>query len=450
MAKLQLRASYGWLLSAVVLIYGSFNLARWNKQDVLKHDMFVYYSYLPATFIYQDLDFTFYQNLQEQGEKGEFWTLTAPNGKPVQKMSMGVAYCYVPFFLLGHAAAEIGPWEANGYTVPYHFSIAMAGLFYSLLGLFIAKKIVLKYVSESSAFYTVLALGLGTNLFYYSTSEAGMSHAFSFALIASFIWLTMKWWTSANVKNSILIGLISGLIVLIRPTNLLLAVPFLVYGEHLKQGLKQTLSYVLAHKVQVSVLVICALTVWIPQLLYWKTQTGDWWYYSYQGESFFWGDSRILQGLFSYRKGWLIYTPVMVLALLGLVLLISKQNPWKWALIIWLPIQLYITYSWWCWWYGGSFGQRVMIDFYALLAIPLALFIQYILKKKRKGIAALLIIFFVSFNLFQTFQYRKTLIHWDSMTKAAYWAIFLKTNFPENYGELIETPDYEEAKKGQR
>ena len=57
---------------------------------------------------------------------------------------------------------------------------------------------------------------------------------------------------------------------------------------------------------------------------------------------------------------------------------------------------------------------------------------------------------FVSFNLFQTFQYRKTLIHWDSMTKAAYWAVFLKTNFPENYGELIETPDYEEAKKGQR
>ena len=53
----------------------------------------------------------------------------------------------------------------------------------------------------------------------------------------------------------------------------------------------------------------------------------------------------------------------------------------------------------------------------------------------------------VTLNIFQMWQYRKTLIHWDSMTEEAYRAVFLSTVFPEDYQALLSSPDYEKAKK---
>ena len=38
----------------------------------------------------------------------------------------------------------------------------------------------------------------------------------------------------------------------------------------------------------------------------------------------------------------------------------------------------------------------------------------------------------------------------NGLAKAAYKAILFKTHWPENYAELIETPDYEAAQKGKR
>ena len=60
-----------------------------------------------------------------------------------------------------------------------------------------------------------------------------------------------------------------------------------------------------------------------------------------------------------------------------------------------------------------------------------------------------LIICLVLFNMFQTHQYRKGILHWDSMTKQAYWAVFLKTQKPGNFDQLIETPNNEKALKGE-
>jgi hypothetical protein len=36
------------------------------------------------------------------------------------------------------------------------------------------------------------------------------------------------------------------------------------------------------------------------------------------------------------------------------------------------------------------------------------------------------------------------------MTKELYWEVFLKYKFPENYDELIQAPDYENAMMGKK
>jgi hypothetical protein len=55
----------------------------------------------------------------------------------------------------------------------------------------------------------------------------------------------------------------------------------------------------------------------------------------------------------------------------------------------------------------------------------------------------------LALNQYQMGQYRTSLLHWDSMTKEAYWGIFLKKNWPQGYDKMIKVPNYEKALKGE-
>jgi hypothetical protein len=107
--------------------------------------------------------------------------------------------------------------------------------------------------------------------------------------------------------------------------------------------------------------------------MYWKYITGELFFNSYVGEQFYFNNSHVLKGLFGFRKGWLIYTPIMLFSILGIYFLRNQLKHFFASISITLFIYIFVIFSWWCWWYGGSFGQRAMIDIYPLLAIPLQL-----------------------------------------------------------------------------
>jgi hypothetical protein len=92
-----------------------------------------------------------------------------------------------------------------------------------------------------------------------------------------------------------------------------------------------------------------------------------------------------------------------------------------------------------------------MIDMYGIMAILLAAFIERVLISKTwmKSIVALLLVGLIFLNQFQMKQYRISLLHFDSMTKEAYWGILGKKNWPEGYDKMIKVPDYEKALKGE-
>ena len=120
-------------------------------------------------------------------------------------------------------------------------------------------------------------------------------------------------------------------------------------------------------------------------------------------------------------------------------------------ILLYIPLNIYIVFSWWCWWYGGSFGARALIESYVVLAFPLSVFIAETLNSAAKyrkvafgSIAGLILLL----NIFQSKQYDVAILHWDGMTKEAYWAIFGQSERPDNYLKLISTPDYEKALLG--
>ena len=204
--------------------------------------------------------------------------------------------------------------------------------------------------------------------------------------------------------------------------------------------------------------------MWVPQMMFWKMKTDHLLFFSYASdESFFWLDPKIINVLFSYRKGLLLYTPILTLAFVGFFLLKGKLEKIKFSVLLYFFLNVYVVSCWWCWWYGGGFGMRGLVQSYAVLALPLAAFFEFVftLNYKKFFVAPLLrfltvVCFssFLSLNIIQTYQYSIGMIHWDSMTKEAYWYAFDKFYYVYDddvkLREFFKTPDYGEALKGNK
>jgi hypothetical protein len=419
----------------------------WQKR-VIENDVLSYYAYLPAIFIHNDLSLSFIDDTSKD-RKHHFWPQKIDNGKYVIKTTMGMAVLYAPFFGLAHAYENFSGGKADGYTSPYRAAISFGALLFMLLGLIFSKKLLHLYFPPLVSGITLLTIVMATNLFHYATIEPGSTHVYNFALIALFLWLNNKWLANTSWKTTISLGLLFGLITLIRPTNALILLFPLLWKISSVNDFGRRFSLFWQSRMKVVSIIVLSITVWIPQLLYWKMQTGNYFFNSY-GESFYFNNFHIIDALFGFRKGWFVYTPIMLIAVAGIFFLKNHLKDIRLSIAVFAIIFIYITFSWWCWWYGGSFGSRPMIDIYAIMAIPLAAFVNatFLYSYKARVISLSLITLFVIHGFFQSLQYFYRTIHWDSMTKEAYIDSFGCIRPSENLWKLLERPDYESAVLG--
>lgn len=436
------------LLLVICVWYGK-NLDSWGRDKIIDHDVISYYAYLPAAIIFRDFNFHFINDVAPDFEV-KVWYSTAENGKPVLRMTMGLAILWLPFFLPAHLLAHILGVSTLGYSWPYSFSIFIAAVFYMFMGLIFLRKILLNYFSDLITAITLALLVAATNLMHYVISEPGMSHLYSFSLITVFLYLTLGWIKKPTLFLSICMGLLAGLIVLIRPVNgLILVFPALI-GVNSFIVLK---SRVVGNWKFIAVAFFSASLMVLPQIMYWKIQTDHFLFNSYmESGKFYFLHPHVMDGLFGFRKGWLIYTPVMIFALAGFFVMKKYAEELRNAILAFMVLFIYFIFSWWCWWYGGSYGSRPMIETYGILAVPLGASLTWLLQKQLwiKAFLGILLVALLSLNQFQMAQYRTSLLHWDSMTKEAYMAIFLRKNTPKGFDQMIKKPDYEQALLGER
>jgi len=449
-----------------LMIWTTFNLKKWKhaetKAKIITWDVTSYYGYLPATFIHQDLSLNFIDtDSVDYAAKHQFWPErlnskleSDPKGEiKVIKTTMGMSFMYAPFFFMAHGFAHLSKYESNGFSQPYEFFLIVSCLFYLFIGLFYLRKLLLFSFSEWSTSLTMVTILAGTNLYYYASAEPAMSHAFSFSLIICFIFQSVLWLSEHKLKRAVYIGLLGGLIILIRPVNIFIFLVPLLYNVATVKQFSDRINYFIRKWKHTVVIALLSFFVLLPQFIYWKAITGSWLFNSYVGERFYFNNQHVLEGLFSYRKGWLVYTPIMIFAFIGLVFLFKKHRKYFLSISAFLFINIIVLYSWWSWWYGGGFGSRPMIDSYGLLAVPIACFYSAILKNKLISIPILSIgILFITLNQIQTFQHRRGIIHWEAMTKKAYWNVFLKMDMDADdwarQERYLQSPDQNKARAG--
>jgi len=435
-----------FIAACIIAIFFSFDLWRLNRVVI---DVPSYYTYLPSTFIYHDLKLNYIdQNPAFFADK--IWCYKIENGNRLIKHTMGLSVALLPFFLLGHLAAYLFGFAADGYSMVYQNVLSIGVLLYFFTGLHYLKKILLRFFSDKAVALTLISVGIGTNLLYYLTYEGLMTHGIGFSLLCICMYTFFNWIEKSRKKYLIIFSAAFGIILLIRPLAITLLLYFLIYGIISKQGIKNFLIHCKNNFRTILVGVIIAFLFLSLQLFYWKYITGHWFFDAYIDEHFVFNQSEIISFLVSFRKGWLVYTPIMIFAVLGFIPLYKKSRAVFYSTLVSTLITIYIFSSWWAWSYGFCFGMRPMIDSYSLLSFPMTAFFGFVLTKKKIYSAGMftVIFLFISLNLFQAWQYKNGLIHFDYMTRKAYFKGFFQTKTSLEWYDLLSQYDWERRKKG--
>ncbi|HPK09616.1 MAG TPA: hypothetical protein PK246_04710 [Saprospiraceae bacterium] len=366
-----------------------FYYPKWEKNGmsgVITYDIAGYYMYLPATFIYHDLKyFSFEDSLKKPPINIETnMGRVQENGSYVIQYTCGMALQYLPFFAVANAWAKASPtYKTNGFSLPYQFMLYFGSLLIAFIGLYYLRKVLLLYFSDTITTLVLISLGIGTNYLVYATINGPMTHNYLFTNYCILIWLAIKYFKTPRYRYLIPMAILVGLAILTRPTEALVLLPIMFWGIQgtFIEGIKNRLQFFTHHKVHLLFFFAILFVINSIQLFYWKYLTGNWFVYSYGDQGFDWLSPYVYKGLFSTQVGWLVYSPIMIFSLIGFRPFIKQDRAMGMLLLTYILLFMYVCFSWKIWWYGGSLGQRAMIQSYPFLAFPMAYFYQSLLKR---------------------------------------------------------------------
>lgn len=400
-----------------------------DKYNVITSDGIGYYSYLPSTLIKKEN--------QLSDNQDHYMNFDYTPGNKQNKYFIGSSILMAPFFGVAHlytsahyALSPKSSFFPNGYSFPYQLAIAVAGVFYLILGLLYFKKTALSLgIKKEIIFFLIILFALGSQLMELASYESSFSHIYAFFIISFSIYQWHLFTIRPNLKFFLALVLSLSLLLLIRPTDILILISFPIfwvingYNASLAWLKNQRLAYVYA--------LIIGFALLFLQLFYWKLQSGSFLVWTYNDEGFDFSNPEFFNVLFSYRKGLFVYTPLLIISLLYILFSSIKKQIKVWFTLFFL-INTYVISSWWCWWYGGSLGMRPWMDFLPIVLLVLALSLN-VLNFKLRVIFYLLGLYSIPLSIIQTYQYSWGIMHWDSMNKDKFWQIFMKTDADFDY-----------------
>ncbi len=365
------------------------------------------------------------------------------------KYTMGVGLVLAPFYFLGHLFTlilnSLG-WDidANGLSWSYELFYCLGSIFLGISGLILAYKTAKIYFSPLTSALAVIGVWFATPLTFYLTLETSMSHAVSQFLISSFLYLCLTTSWIKLRKYQILMGLILGLAVLVRPQNILFAsVPVLIslwqifllknnpkinqekeqiLTEENKLNIKHNNSLIWTESKKYLISLIWlgsfSLLMLIPQILVYISQYGSLTNMPYMveaserghGSSFHWFQPQIFNVLFSGFRGLFIWHPLLLLAIIGLIISPKKIRPLNWILLIAFLLQVYFISSWWSWWQGASFGGRMFCNCSLIFTLGLASLWEQFKERKWLIYSSIITLFFMLWNGLLVMQYESAMI----------------------------------------
>ena len=308
-----------------------------------------YFSYLHSAIVDHDLDLS-----NEYGAalaahvtlNPEHYTTRTATGRLADYFPVGPALLASPVYA---AALALHPDGRPLFGPPFTTAFDLASLLFGLLALALAYRL-------TGSAPAVAAVALATPLTYYLLLQPSYSHAFSAFAVTLFVW---AWWTTRERRGAagwLVLGLLGGLMAAVRfQDGPLLAIVLL----DLPRG-----------RWRVLLAGAGAMIGFLPQLVVDRVLFGGWLPERPAGQ-----DLQLLPGhywdvLFSSYHGLFVWSPVLVLAVVGMAL--RRERALQAAFVYALAVETLLNGAAPDWWGGYAFGARRFLDLAPFFALGLA------------------------------------------------------------------------------
>ncbi|MEO8070390.1 MAG: hypothetical protein ABI652_03240 [Acidobacteriota bacterium] len=358
----------------------------WLRSAVFDHDARFEneYRYFYDSGVIRDPGFkeTFIDGRNEAGN--------AQNFAPI-----GTAILWAPFYAIGHLVAVTTGAPANGLSAPYIASVAYASAVYALLGVALTIAVVRRVVPH--ALSAALLVWIGTPLVFYTYIAPGFSHACSAFAVSLFLWVWMHVRHRWTLRDAALLGAAGALMAMVREQDVFfVAGPAVDFGHwaflriraaaaterrgnpagHPSRSASSLRRIAAAAGVGTAVF----LLVYAPQLIAYEALNGHAGPTEKVARKMNWASPHFFQVLFSPEHGLFLWTPLALIAVVGLLALVagrvrgaSADGRWLATMgLLMFGLQVYVSGSVESWTVAGSFGQRRFVAITPLLAIGLA------------------------------------------------------------------------------
>ncbi|MCB9813099.1 MAG: hypothetical protein H6772_01700 [Pseudomonadales bacterium] len=364
------------------LITYSFNVIR--VKSIIWGDSLYYYSYTNSIIVDHDLNF------QNEAYRKDFGFPNPPQissitNKVINKFSPGAPILWMPAFLVGQLISGslnfLGLISyVDGYNFLTQYLVAVSTIYFSVLGLYFLYKLLLIFFKKRIALLTILFIYLTTQMFYYTAIDPLNSHSASFMLSSLFLYLVVIFSKQINWQRMILLGLIGGMMALVRNQDIVLLIPTSIFIFTLKsQSLMERLNRIVLF--WGNVFLVLSVQILITLNLYGQFGSP----YLIGGEHLSWFKPDFLRVLFSFENGLFFFSPILVVGLSGLFIMlktqknhlsdIKKVSLFRYLCFISIFVflfQLYVVASWEREIIGGPYGSRMFISVLPHLTLGLA------------------------------------------------------------------------------
>jgi hypothetical protein len=390
-----------------------------------------YYAYVRSLLIERHLDFEKdWQHGNESFVMGRLdrngqvlATEYTQTGHIDNHWSIGPSLLWAPFLIAIHVAVlmcdRLGAHiPADGFASPYLTTMALATTFYGFLGLWLSYRLALKYVDRRWAFLGTLGIWWASSLPVYMYFNPSWSHAHSAFVVALFLWYWNRTRGERTILQWVVLGLFSGLMVNVYYANgALLLVPLLEgLDAYWKNWVPSTRDFAAMarlfarHLVYICVFLIALLPTLISRQIIFGSpvRTG------YSAEKFNWTSPALGDVMFSWDHGMLSWTPILILALIGLVLFYRRNHSFGAYLLVSFLAFYYVISIQPTWDGNSSFGSRYFVSLTPLFILGLAAFFDWLARTWQTRpvpiVATCTTLFLIFWNLGLIFQWGMHLI----------------------------------------
>jgi hypothetical protein len=296
--------------------------------------------------------------------------------------AVGPAMLWSPFLIathltvlgLTHLGWRIAP---DGHTWPYVAALAGATALYGFTGLFLSFVTARGFLEERWAFWATIGVWFASSVPVYMYLLPAWSHAHSVFATSLFLWYWLRTRGTRSKGQWLTLGLLSGLMIDVYQLNVvfLIAVAYevlSVYSEiwSTSMGRREMLAKaLLSHGLYGVGTLLAMLPTFITRQIVFGNplSVGP---YALKGWN--WTSPVFVQVLFSKSHGMFVFTPILVLAIVGLMYFRSLQQTVG-TICLLITLVYYYLVSCFAWWYGAvGFGNRFFVSLTPIFVLGLA------------------------------------------------------------------------------